>query len=417
MKKIVLFAISLAFTINSNAQLAKVVAAYKYLGDFNDTKDVQSLNKAKEAIDLASSNEDTKEQAKTHNFKCQIYLAIFDYNLRTQTEKLNMIADPNKRTLTGYQNTPTADLATAYEAATKTKQLDEKGKYKSDIESALIRISTHFDNKAIADYNGKKYAEALPSFEKVYEIKGANDTLTLANCALVAERSANYEKAKTYYQKMIEAKAGRAGAYTSLMNANLMLKDTVAGMQALKNGRIAYPNDIALLISETNYYLQTNNSQEALTDLNLAIQAKPNDANLYLVRGNIYDNLANPKDASGKDLEKPKDYEDKMKFAEADYKKAIELKPDYFDALYNLGVMYNNRGVSYNKRADKITDNAKYAEENAKATTEFGKALPILEKALDLKPTDKNTMNALKQIYARTQQLDKLKALNERMKN
>jgi len=196
-----------------------------------------------------------------------------------------------------------------------------------------------------------------------------------------------------------------------------MAKDTVAGMELLKKGRTAYPNDINLLISETNYFLKVNNSTEALNNLNLAIAAKPGDANLYLVRGNIYDNLANPKDNAGKDLDKPKDYDEKLKLAEADYKKAVELKPDYFDAMYNLGVLYNNHGVAIAKQSDKITDNAKYAAENQKATDEFTKALPILEKALTINPKDRGTMVALKQIYARMQMLDKVKEMNEKLKN
>ena len=151
-------------------------------------------------------------------------------------------------------------------------------------------------------------------------------------------------------------------------------------------------------------------------NLNIALTAKPTDANLYLVRGNIYDNLANPKDAAGKDAEKPKDYEDKFKMAEADYKKAIELKPDYFDALYNLGVLYNNHGVSLNKMADQITDNAKYKTANDLATLEFAKAMPVLEKAMSVNPKDRNTMYALKQIYARMQMMDKLKEINEKLK-
>jgi tetratricopeptide (TPR) repeat protein len=196
------------------------------------------------------------------------------------------------------------------------------------------------------------------------------------------------------------------------MNAYLMAKDTTGGMDVLKKGRAAYPNDVNLLISETNYYLKTNQSVAALSNLTQAIAAKPADANLYLVRGNIYDNLANPKDESGKELEKPKDYDEKFKNAEADYKKAIELKPDYFDALYNLGALYNNQGVAVSKMADKITDQKKYEAELKRAGDAFNNALPVLEKALEVNQTDKNTMYALKQIYSRTQQLDKLKALN-----
>jgi len=418
MKKIALLVVVTAAVFGGFAQNVKIVNAKNYLRDFSESKDIESLNKAKENIDMAATNPDTKDQAKTQTLKAQVYITIFDNNRRLETEKLmSTITDPSKRDLVAYQNTSTAPLEEAYAACLASKTLDTKGNYTSEVATYITNIASHYENKAISDYNGKKYAEALPSFEKAYEIKGSKDTLTLGNCALVADRAANYEKAKLYYQKMIDNKQGYGNTYSSLVNVYLMMKDSVGAMEVLKKGRTAYPNDINLVITETNYFLKTNNSKEALNNLNIAITAKPKDANLYLVRGNIYDNLANPKDAANKDMEKPKNYDDLMKSAEADYKKAIELKPDYFDALYNLGVLYNNHGVMYNKMADEIIDNAKNKAANDLATAEFTKALPILEKALEMNPKDRNTMYALKMIYARTQQPDKVKAMNDRLKN
>jgi tetratricopeptide (TPR) repeat protein len=417
MKKIALIIIAASTVFTATAQSAKIVNAKNYLREFGESKDIESLNKAKENIDLASAHPDTKEQAKTQTLKAQVYLTIFDNNLRLETEKLASMTDPNKRNLQAYQNTASAPLEDAYAGCLASKALDTKGNYTAEVVNYIARIAIHYDNKAIADYNAKKYADALPSFEKVYQINGEKDTTSLANSAMVADRAAIYDKAKMYYQKMIDAKLGKGATYSSLVNVYLMMKDSVGAMEVLKKGRVMYPNDINLVITETNYFLKINNSKEALNNLNIAITAKPTDANLYLVRGNIYDNLANPKDAAGKDMEKPKDYDNLMLSAENDYKKAIELKPDYYDALFNLGVLYNNKGVALNKKADTITDNAKYKEANDKATEEFKKALPILEKALEVNPKDKNTMSALKMIYARTQQPEKVKEMAEKLKN
>jgi len=185
----------------------------------------------------------------------------------------------------------------------------------------------------------------------------------------------------------------------------------------LKKGRAAFPNDINLLLNETDFYIKNNRSQEALTNLNQAIAAKPNDHVLYFARGNMYDNLANPKDEKGKDLDKPKDAEEKMKLAEADYKKALEIKPDYFDALYNLGALYFNNGVNLGNKANSITDQKKYDAEIAKANEEFNKAVPILEKALSVNDKDRATMSALKSIYYRIGMKDKGDAMKEKLKN
>jgi tetratricopeptide (TPR) repeat protein len=411
MKRISLLTVASIFVLNANAQSAKVVTAYRYLQDFNSSKDAESLTKAKEAIDLASEHPDTKDNAKTQVYKANIYMAIFENNLRLATEK-STETDPNKKQAVGYQTVSGAELTTAYQAYAKAKTLDTKGNYPGEIGNGIAKSAAYFSNKGSYDYNAKKFGDALNSFEMAYTVGEMKDTNLLYNCAVTAERSANYDKAKTYYQKMVDIKQGRGNTYSSLMNAYLMAKDTTGGMDVLKKGRAAYPNDINLLISETNYYLKTNQSVAALSNLTQAITAKPADANLYLVRGNIYDNLANPKDETGKELAKPKDYEEKFKNAETDYKKAIELKPDYFDALYNLGALYNNQGVAISKMADQITDQKKYEAELKRASDAFNNALPVLEKALEVNQTDKNTMYALKQIYSRTQQLDKLKALN-----
>jgi tetratricopeptide (TPR) repeat protein len=417
MKKVALLLLMGMPALSGFSQSAKVVNTVNYLRDFASSKDIESLNKAKENIDLASANADTKELPKTQKLRAEVYLTIFENNLRLETDKLASIADPNKRNLAAYQNTSSAPLADAITACMTAKTVDTKGNYTADIARYMQTGAMHYENKAIADYNAKKYSDALPSFEKAYEINGAKDTTSLSNCATVAERGAIYDKAKLYYQKMIDQKLGGANTYSSLVNVCLMSKDTAAGMDVLKKGRTMYPNDMNLVTTETNYFLRANKSKEALANLDVAIAAKPTDANLYMVRGNLSDNIANPKDATGKDLDKPKEYDDLMKSAETDYKKAIELKPDYFDALYNLGVLYNNHGVVLNKQADMITDQAKYKIANDKASAEFNKALPVLEKALQLNPKDRSTIFALKQIYARTQQPEKVKEMAEKLKN
>lgn len=333
MKKNLLVVFATTLGLTAIAQPAKVTTAYKYMKDYERDKGVDDLMSAKAAIDLANENPETKDLAKTQVYRGQIYLYIFENNLKVNTEKETSTPDPKKKEAAGYQNTALTELDAAYDAYVRAKAADTKGNYSTETGNGISRISVYYTNKGSYDYNGKKFLESMASFEKAYQIGGMKDTNLLYNCALTADRGGNYDKAKEYYGKMIENKQGQANTYSLLQNVYLMAKDTAGSIEILKKGRAAYPNDINLLISETNFYLKTNNSKEALNNLNLAIAAKPGDANLYLVRGNIYDNLANPKDADGKDLEKPKDYEDKLKLAETDYQKAIELKPDYFDAM------------------------------------------------------------------------------------
>jgi len=416
MKRIILMIAASVTIITANAQSAKVVSAWKYLKDYTESQDPDYIMKAKEAIDLASENADTKEQPKTQVYKGQIYLALFN-KARRDGETKSKESDPAKKEAAGYQAAAPTDLYTAYDAFAKAKTLDVKGNYKTEISNGLAEIGALVANKAVHDYNAKNYTSALTSFEKAFEISGSKDTLTLTNIAITAERAENFDKAKQYYQKMADMKVGRGGTYIQMMNVYMNLKDTTGAMEVLKKGRAAFPNDINLLLNETDFYIKSNRSAEALANLNQAIAAKPGDYILYFARGNMYDNLSNPKDAKGKELEKPKDSEEKMKLAEADYKKTLELKPDYFDALYNLGALYYNSGVALANKANTITDQKKYESEIVRANDEFNKAVPILEKALSINGKDKGTMVALKNCYYRLQMKEKGDAMKEKLKN
>ena len=107
--------------------------------------------------------------------------------------------------------------------------------------------------------------------------------------------------------------------------------------------------------------------------------------------------------------------------AEVSYKKAIEIKADYFDALYNLGALYFNKGAKQTSLANDIKDDAKYRAAMLKVDEIFKQSLPFLEKAEQVgtedKATYKDLLNTLKSLYARTEQTEKMNAVKEKLKN
>jgi hypothetical protein len=416
MKKIAVVFFAVLISITGFAQNSKYVNAVNYFADYNSANEQSALDKAKENIDSAAVNEKTKDKPKTHVLRGQVYLAIFQRNLRAETERQTAISDPKKGEAMGYFNTSASELMTAYDAFALAKTQDTKLNFTTEINKGINDISILLTNKAVYDYSNKNYASALPSFEKAYVINGPKDTITLNNIALCAERAKNYDKAKQYYLKMIDAKLGRGATYSSLVNIYFTIADTAGGLELLRKGIEAYPSNIDLLITQTNYYLVKGKSEDALKNLNVVIKANQTNPSLFLARGNTYDKLANPVNEAGKFIEQPKDFEDKIKLAEDDYKSAIALKPNFFDALYCLGVLYNNYGVSINKIADKIKDPAKYKAEDARSKEQFSKAMVVFEKALEVNSKDKNSMLALKQIYARLELNDKMNAMSELLK-
>lgn len=88
--------------------------------------------------------------------------------------------------------------------------------------------------------------------------------------------------------------------------------------------------------------------------------------------------------------------------AESYYAKALEIKPDYFDALYNLGALFYNEAAEKIKQANELdlSKQKEYDKLSAAAKELFNKALPYFDKALAIDGNDLNTLIALKEIHA-----------------
>ncbi|MCX6256325.1 MAG: tetratricopeptide repeat protein [Bacteroidia bacterium] len=97
------------------------------------------------------------------------------------------------------------------------------------------------------------------------------------------------------------------------------------------------------------------------------------------------------------------------------YNKALEIKPDYFDAQYNLGALYYNKAVEYFTAANDIPSDQqqKYDQEIASAKEQLNLAKPYLEKAHSLNDKDVTTIQSLQIIYTRLQMYDKAKEMKD----
>jgi hypothetical protein len=220
---------------------------------------------------------------------------------------------------------------------------------------------------------------------------------------------------------MIDLKISAPINYTGLSNAYLTKGDTASAFDILKKGRAQFPADASLLTEETNLFMTAGKAPEALANLKLASERDPKNAFYYIFMGNLYDNMANPKDKTGKDLPKPANFEELFKNAETNYLKAIELKPSnkdfMFDVLFNLGAMYNNYGgMLASRKADKITDLMKVQKENeAAAAVYYKKAIPYLEQSLEIRKEEKQAMRALRILYLKTGDEAKAKEMSDRL--
>jgi len=380
---IVVFAASLS--LNVQGQQSKVVSAYNSLKMYlQDKTDIEVLKNAKTFIDEASANESTSGKPKTWYYKGNVYWAMNDSKNPVFTEN--------------GQN----PLLVAVESYKKAYELDPK--YEFAIE-CFGKAQAGYRNLGIAAFNKNDFNAALSMFEESAALSAKNgilDTSAIENSSIAAIRGKNLDKAQEYLTKLIGfGKEKDGGKYISLYKVYQQKGDTTAAMKVLGEARIAFPNDQRLLTEELNYYLLRGKAAEAEKLLGLAIEKDPTNQLLHYAAGTVYEDLG------------------KREQAIAAYKKAIELKADYWEAYFNLGALYNNSGKALIDKANAEKDTKKYDAINKTAEVEFNLALPNLEKALELAPADSQDivplLKTLKQIYSRLNMTDKYNEVKKRL--
>ncbi|MHB8259320.1 MAG: tetratricopeptide repeat protein [Bacteroidia bacterium] len=405
----------------ANAQSAKVQTAWRSLQDYETSKDVSSLMKAKENIDLATNYEDTKGKAKTWVYCSKIYYALFKNNLDVEDKKLTTIKDKNERLTKAYGAVSTVEFEETGKAIEKAVSLDKDKTYQADLAMIGMQMLNDVNNLAVGKYNAGKYKEAMEYFAASYEsskMMGKKDTSQITNAIICAQKEKDNEKIKYYDQKAIDEKIAVPYNYSSMYDAKMSLKDTVGAMQTLQAGRMAFPSNVELMNMETNNLLLKGKYQEAIANLDKAIAADTKNAKLYVAKGVAYFNMIYPQDKGSKqEAVKPKNYDELMGKAEESYKKATELDQKLADAWASLGVIYNNWSIEQTKRCDDLVKQAtKLKECDAKTTEMYNKAIPAFEKAIDLNPNDKASMKILQKLYLLTNQPDKAEKVRAMMK-
>ncbi|MFC5284383.1 tetratricopeptide repeat protein [Pedobacter alpinus] len=381
MKKTILSILLASFFYVANAQKSEIASAknnyalyeisMQSKGPLN--KKLETLNLAKASTDKAILFEKTKNDAELWAYRALIYSSI-------------SVAD------TVNVNNASTAFTVAQEAITKAKTLDTKSENKNTIESAERNLTIMMQNKGITAFNKKDYKEAYNSFKFISDVM-PTDTLFSMYTAIAANSSQMYDESVKYYNRTLENNKSNAGLYQELGRIYLTKADTANALKTIEEGRKQHPEFMGLIFDELNIYLNRGEAAKQITKIENAIAKDPKNKTLRFVSGIAY--------SANKDMDKS---------AEA-YKAALEIDPNYTDAIYNLAIIYINKGNDHITAANKLPSNkasdAKYNELKKKFDTELGNALPLLEKAKELNPNDLNTLTTLREVYVKLNKLDK----------
>ena len=381
MKKTLLLIAILIVTIGTYAQKGKVSNA-------QTLKDAGKLTEAVAAINEAIDQNNPKAE-KSYNWpkawevRGDVYRAVF---LSTDANVQKLAEDPLKISLESYQ---------------KALALDDKGRNKNVVKIALTLLTESFTNQAVRHFETSSFDKAFESFKNIITIQNMPlmveegqpiDTAIIYNAGLAAFQGGLYEDAIIYYKEA--AKYGFFGAklYEMIYHSYMSLNDTIEALNTLQEGLEKYPDSSDILVGLVRIYIATKEPELASKYLNKAIEQDPTNPMYYFAQGDQYDKLGMPEDA-----------------VISSYKKAIELKPDFFDPYYNIAVYYYNRGVKQYEFAFTIPTNQmeKFEIEKSKADDDFQKAIPYMEKASEINPEDITALETLKNIYYRLKMMDK----------
>jgi tetratricopeptide (TPR) repeat protein len=325
-------------------------------------------------IEQAIVNEKSAIKEKTWRYRGDIYV--------------NVAKDPEL-----FAAYPAA-LVLAYESFAKAKELDTKGSYEREITAGLGQVQAVTLDLAIENYNQGNYLPAGGFFDLSSTISNTFsivDTMAIFNAALCYEKAGAVDLAIERYESCAEIGYQVPNVYLFMATILRNVDRKEDALVVLQNARANYPREQSILIEELNIYLENKEYDRALENLALAAELDPGNEILWFSLGSVHDNLGNASEAQDA------------------YKKALDIKPTYFDANYNLGAMFFNQGVQeinlanemWKPRMSKVEEADQRAHEGL-AKELFAQARPYLEAARLESPEDVDTLRSLRDIYART---------------
>ena len=299
-------------------------------------------------------------------------------------------------------------LVRAKDSYMKAQELDSKGSYASEIQVGLGQVQMAASNAGIGNYNTGNFGAAGAFFDLGAEIAQAfeaTDTMAIYNSALCYEKAGEVDLAVARYRACADIEYQVPNVFLFISNLYRENGREAEALETLAEARTLYPREQSLIIEELNIYLTNEEFDKAKENLALAAEQDPTNEILWFSLGSVLDNLGNAEEA-----------------IEA-YKKALEIKADYFDANYNLGALYFNQAVQGINAANDMwkprmtkaeSDAQKQMENDAKSLFETAK--PFLEAAHATDANDLETMRSLRDIYTRTGDDDKMLELTGKIK-
>lgn len=339
-----------------------------------------------------------------------------------------------------------SDLIAAYNTTLDYEKKTGKKVFTDDIKTDIESVKPILVNVAVQYGDAKKYNEASGVLYSIYQLD-KKDQEKLYYAANYSVNGKDYDKALEYYKELKTLNYSGEGKSYYATNKQTKVEDYFGNTPVQrdlfvksgqyekpreettpsKRGEIyknialilvekgkneeakeafadairTNPNDVSLLIYQTDLYLKLKDYDAYTRLVNEVLAKEPNNADLNFNLGVI--------SANGGRLEE----------AEKHYKRSIEIDPNYFNSYLNLAELKMRSDEKFvteiNKLGTSDKELKKYEVLKAERNKNFQSILPLLEKAVELKPEDVDAKKALISVYNALEMTDKAKALKAKL--
>jgi tetratricopeptide (TPR) repeat protein len=385
---------------------ARSVGTYRLDPQANEDK----LAAAKDLIDAAIKSPELVKSVKAWQTYGEVYSEVINSEVRVLAISQDVPVvnkDAPTKTVKGY---------------IKAFDLAEKGFEKRDALKGLSAILNNVSYLSSVMLTAREYANSYASFdalirgvdflvangeESIYETE--DELLQQVYWAAIAAYSAsNFPDAEKQFTRLYKANYDSPDVYSIMYEIRKQAGDAEGAAKILEEGMVKYPSDKGLMFAEINDALAKGDLDVLESKLKTAMETDPKNITIPTTLGNVYDQLYQ-KAVADEDFEAAEGHYENAKIY---FGKALELNENFFDAVYMMGALEYNRAAQLAGELNLLAEDyskegtKKYEVKKEEMMVQFDIALPYFLKAESINGSDRNTLIALREIYARKDELD-----------
>lgn len=357
-----------------------------------------NLEAALSAIDGATTNPETSGDPATFLLKAQIHTKMFAKDTLNTSETVEV----------GNQALSTFYKAFEMSGSNKTTSVG-KAVYAEEIPGipenlrpySLLSLKNLAFDKALERYNVEDLEMSYEFFNLAGEIDKTDSTIHY-NAGFLANDLGRFEDAKKHFGYLFELpNYNKTNAYYFMVQIlSTEEKNPEAAFALVTKARTEYPDDKVLAEYEIQLLLQLNKMEEAMNQIKDALANDPNNPGLLLRSGYLKEQAGDINGAMG------------------DYKKSVEVDPNFFEGNYYTGALILEQSREILAELNSLSDDEwekRSKSMGEKADGLYRESLPFFTKALSIKPDNTDIMLVLFQVYTRLNDKAKVDEMNKKI--